>query len=338
MTFTNSENARAVLLPAFDSMTLSESTKRFLDQGGVSILLGESREEYVARTMSESRRKNETADSFRRVTDEAKRRAGMLLAAVDQEMGGICRLHGLVPQFPQRHELPSASEQEIENIASRIAAAAADMGVNLFLSPVLDVLTGPNTWLEGRTWSADPSIVGRLSSAYIRGVQRAGVAAVGKHFPGFSSTTGDPAIEEHAVNRLSIKTVEGGAQPFLAAIKAGVEMIMVGPAIVAAYDREKAALRSAPIIRVLKETFKFRGIILADELDSKATMRGDSVAAVALDALKAGCDYLLLADVEDQLDTIAGHIASAADRGLISPEALRASADRVRALCHSYGK
>jgi hypothetical protein len=46
----------------------------------------------------------------------------------------------------------------------------------------------------------------------------------------------------------------------------------------------------------VKLVLGFDGIVMADDLDSMATMRGDSVAAVAIDALNAGCDFLLLAD------------------------------------------
>ena len=310
---TTSENARAVLLPAFDSVTLSDATKRFLDKGGVSILLGESRAEYVNRRMDDSRRKSETAETFSRVSEDAKVRSGRLLVAVDLEMGGICRLHDLVPQFPTKDVLPTTSSDYIEDVSCRVAKAATAMKVNVFLSPVLDVLKGKNTWLQGRTWSTDPHNVARLSAAYVRGVQRAGVAATGKHFPGFGETTGDPAIEDFAINPQMLAEVEAGHAPFRAVIEAGVEMIMVGPAIVTAYDECTAALRSTKVVSKLKNELNFRGVIMADDLDSRATMRDDSLVDVAIDALNAGCHFLLLADIGNQLDEVAEGIVAAAE-------------------------
>jgi beta-N-acetylhexosaminidase len=336
MPFTLSENARAVLLPAFDGLTLSESTKRFLDQGGVSILLGESREEYVARQMSVERRRVETPEMIRRVTTEARQRSGLLLSAVDLEMAGICRLHDMVPQFPARADLPTTSADVIKARTERIAIDAVAMGINVFLSPVLDVLTGENAWLEGRTWSTDPAIVAKLSAAYIKGCQRGGVAATGKHFPGFRSITADPAIDASAVSLTDAATIEAGLVPFRAAIDAGVEMIMVGPAIVTELDDQKAALRSIKIVEKLKAELGFTGVVLADDLDSQATLRGDTVAEVAIDALNAGCDFLLLADAANQLEEISNAIIAAANDGRISAEALSVSADKVRALAAKY--
>jgi len=188
-------DARAVLLPAFDSHALPDTIARFLDSGGVSILIGESREEYVARRMSDQRQTEETGDLVRSLTSRARSRQPDLLVAVDHELQGICRLHVLVPPLPPI--APAAMDDALlEAVAEQIAAAANDLGVNVFLGPILDVLTGSNIWLQGRTFSEDPAIVAQRSAAFIRGVQRTGVAAAAKHFPGFSVTTGDPAIDE----------------------------------------------------------------------------------------------------------------------------------------------
>jgi beta-N-acetylhexosaminidase len=331
------EDANTVLLPAFATTTLSDAVKHFLDSGGVSILLGESREEYVARRMSESRRNTETADTIRSVTNEARARSGLLLAAVDQEMGGICRLHGLIPQFPRSQSLSTMSPMEIEQVSFQMAEAASEVGINAFLAPILDVLTGTNIWLNGRTWSNSWEKVTELSAAFIRGVQRGGVAATGKHFPGFSETTGDPAIDPQAVSLASKEIIERGLGPFRSAVAAGVEMMMVGPTSVVAIDPHNAALRSPAIIHKLRVDLGFRGVVMADDLDSKATMRDDGVEKVAIDALNAGCDFLLLADIGSQITDVAHAIAASAADGRISRAALRASAEKIRALCNSYG-
>jgi beta-N-acetylhexosaminidase len=328
------EDARAVLLPAFDGVTLSDATKRFLDHGGVSILIGESRAEYVARTMSAERRRAETPDTFRRLTAEARARSGLLLAAVDQEIGGICRLHDLVPPFPA--DLASASDTDMEGLCQRIAGIAAAMGLNVFLAPIADVLVGPNRWLERRTVSSDPLLTSRLSAAYVRGVQRGGVAATVKHFPGFGTMTGDPAVEASAINPLSRAALEAGYPAFRAPIDAGAAMVMVGPSIVAALDAEAPALRSPTVVALLRQGFGFTGVVMADDLDARATLRGDSVPHVAVDALKAGCDYLLLADIGTQLDDVTQAIVAAVNAGTLSAEALAASAASVRDLCRRY--
>ena len=311
---------------------LSEQVCRFLDEGGVSILLGESRAEYVAREMSEERRATERPETLRAATKAARARTRHLLAFVDQEMGGICRLHDMVGPFPPSGLIGGTPEKELEAIAESIAQGAFSMGINGFLAPVVDVSIGQNQWLQGRTWSTDPDLIGRQSAAFVRGVQRANVAATIKHFPGYGTMTGDPATDSDAINPLDQHSIEAGMHAFRAPIQARADIVMVGPAIVRALDPEMPALRSAKVVSTLRTGLGFKGIVMADDLDSKATMRGDSVPRVALDALNAGCDMLLLADVEDQLERVAEEIETAAGDGRISREALAESARRIREL------
>ena len=67
------EDAHAVLFPAFDGVTLSDPVRRYLDRGGVSILIGESRAEYVAREMSVERKATESPETFQRLVRDASR-------------------------------------------------------------------------------------------------------------------------------------------------------------------------------------------------------------------------------------------------------------------------
>ncbi len=330
------KDAHAVILPAFDTTTLSDSVKRFLENGGCSILLGESRKEYVARKVSDGRKSTETADTFLRVTKEAANLAGVLLVAVDQEIGGICRMHDLIPQFPAVEELANYDADSFEKISVSIATAAKDLGVNCFIGPILDVVTGQNPWLSGRTWSTDPDEIALISSAYIRGVQAAGVAATAKHFPGFHNIALDPAIEPGAIVTEKADSFKPGFMPFADAIGNGVELIMVGPSIVEAFDNEKPASISPKIIGMLRSEFGFKGVVMCDDLDSRATMRDCSIEEVAINALNAGSDYLLLAAIDDQLKRVVDAICNAVEQGILAEKRLNDAGTKVRTLAKKY--
>ena len=118
--------------------------------------------------------------------------------------------------------------------------------MNCFLAPILDVVTGNNPWLSGRTWTTNPKEIARVSSAYIRGIQQSGIAATAKHFPGFHDIPLDPAIESQAIVKGSFKPEH--LMPFQDAIQHQVEMIMVGPAIVEDLDANiPATLEPGPL-------------------------------------------------------------------------------------------
>ncbi|THB66256.1 MAG: glycoside hydrolase [Desulfovibrio sp.] len=330
------EDAHVVLFPAFAGVTLSDSVQRFLSRGGCSILLGETREEYVVREMSRIRKEKETAEDIHTVVAQAASLSGNLITAVDQELGGICRLHGLVPAFPCREDLARCTAQEIEIIAGDVAAAAKAMGVNCFLAPVLDCVVGENPWLQGRTWSTDPNKIGELSSAFIRGVQTMGVATTAKHFPGYSRIELDPAVESEARSREPLETFESGLIPFAQAIENGVEMIMTGPAIVDVFDPVAPASLSPAVISELRVNLGFRGVVMSDDLDAEATLRGRPITRVAVDALRAGSDFLLIADVGDQVGDIVSAIVNSVQSGELREERLHEAAERVRGVARKY--
>jgi beta-N-acetylhexosaminidase len=325
------ENARAVLLPAIADLALTDDLRRFLDTGGCTILIGETREEYVARRMSEARRCVETRAQITTFSAEVRRRAGPALVALDQEIGGIQRLHDLVPQLPRPEATHELSSGEIEAASCEMAASAAALGVGMFLAPVIDVVSGRNPWLAGRTLGTDPVEVGRVAAAYVRGVQAAGMVATAKHFPGHHDITGDPAIEIAEVTGTA-QDLEPGLEPFRQVIAAGVRAVMTGPALVPAMDPGTPSSLSGTTIRYVRETLGFRGLIVSDDLDARSTLRNDrDVPAAAVAALAAGSDLLLLS-AENPLEGIAQAIIAAVADGRLREDRLAEAAGRVRQL------
>jgi beta-N-acetylhexosaminidase len=290
--------------------------------------MGESRAEYVARKMSEERRARETAAQFAQFTDTARRHANAeILVALDQEPWGIRRLHRLVPELPS---IDAATDpMELERAAFELGVAARGLGVNVFLSPVLDRLEGENAWLQGRTLALSPEDIGGLAAAFVSGIQRAGVAAVAKHFPGFPTVTADPALEvaEVPAGRWPASALE----PFRACVDAGVQAVMVGPAPVRDVDPVEPASTSPAAVALLREALGFEGVIVSDDLDAPATLNGRNAPATAVAAIHAGVDLLLVPEGE-HLGEIVDALVAAAERDSSFAARLGAAAGRVRAL------
>jgi beta-N-acetylhexosaminidase len=321
--------AYAVLLPAFSGLELDDTVSGFLRRGGVSILLGETREEYLARAMTTERQAAETAEHFHAITQRATELAGApVLIAVDQELGGIQRLHRLVPALPTPSQLDGLRADEIEQRAFETAKVARSLGVNVFLAPIVDVVTGPNPWLECRTLGPDAAEVTRISRAFIAGVQRAGVIATAKHFPGHHCTESDPAIAEAHVPG-SLDVLQEGIDVFKSLIAANVQAIMPGPAVVPAIDRNQSASTSPAVISMLRDALGFSGLIISDDLDAVSISRGNSVAATAVAALLAGAHLLLLSS-EAGLDEVVRTIVAAVEKGDLHADVLLAAAQKVR--------
>jgi beta-N-acetylhexosaminidase len=132
------------------------------------------------------------------------------------------------------------------------------------------------------------------------------------------------------------ESFDPGFRPFIDAIGNGVEVIMVGPAIVEAFDSVRPASISSKIIGMLRRDFGFEGVVMSDDLDSRATMKDRSVEQVAIDALNAGSDYLLLAANDDQLERVTGAICRAVEEGELAEERLNAAGAKIRTLAGKY--
>ncbi len=324
------QDAYAVMLPAFDSLTLSDSVMKMLESGCVSVLLGESREEYIGRGMSDARAGSETPEDFREIIDAVKSICGSAIIAVDQEIGGIKRLHKLVSPLPDIDGAARMTDSELAAVCAETAADAHELGINLFLAPIADILTGSNPWLQGRTPGNDAAQALRIICTYIKGVQSAGVSASLKHFPGYPNITGDPAIEE-AVCKASPEELEPIMNIMRAGIKAGVKTVMLGPAIVEAVDDGEPASTSVKTVNLLTHGLGFEGLIISDDLDSKSILMGRSLEQTAVDSLSAGADLLLVA-AGAHLHEVADFIVESVESSMLSEERLRKAAGKVRQL------
>lgn len=325
------ESAYATLLPAFAGLELDGAVRDFLASGGCSLLLGETRAEYLARAMSAERQGSERREQFSQLVAQARELAGQdLLIAVDQELGGIPRLHRLVPALPSAAEAGSLSTQDLAQQAALVAESARAMGINLFLAPIVDVVTGENPWLQNRTLGTRAEDVSRVSGAYVSGVQLAGVAAVAKHFPGHPVTPLDPAVEE-AIVECSREELQPTLGVFADLIAGGVQAIMVGPALVPALDAREPSSTSAATIGLLRDEMGFAGLIVSDDLDAPGIHRGRSIEATAVAAIRAGADLLLLSS-EAGLESVARALVAAVETGGVAEARLLDAARRVRAL------
>ncbi|PUA18434.1 glycoside hydrolase family 3 N-terminal domain-containing protein [Glaciimonas sp. PCH181] len=321
--------AHSVLLPAMEQLHLGEDIQHFLDNGGKSLLFGETGNEYVNGKMDPARLKDETLERWHALIEDATRRAGPLLKATDADISAVHRLEGLTPPLPSRAQAQSMSAEELEAHCLQMALAVKQTGINLVLSPTADVVDGHNVWLNGRTLADDPGAAAKMVRAYVRGVRRAGLATTLKHFPGHPMLLRHPANEEATVT-LSLDELRSYWAPFRAGIEAGVEAVMMGPAIFNAVQPPVAASISPDLISLLRGELNFKGLVITCDLDHKATIRDATLGDTAVAALKAGADLLLLSPkAVPKIREIVAAIVSAVQAGQIPETRLDAAVAAV---------
>ena len=250
---------------------------------------------------------------------------GAVLVAADHELGGIRRFDHLL-----RQDRPMTADAVRQSFAED-GAALGEMGVNMTLGPILDVVRGPNPWLSDRNLGAEPATVSALGTAAIEGLQASGIVAIAKHFPGHAAVALDPAEAREA--RLTTAPAELDSideVPFRAAVASGVRGLMLGPVPVEALDGSASASLSPAVVSRARERLGFQGVLVTDDIDAPATRGRLDVPAAAVQALIAGADMLLVA--ASNAAACADAIHTATVDGLLSFERLADAAGRVEDL------
>src|SRR6185312_2217612 len=157
----------------------------------------------------------------------AAKKAGQppLLIAADQEGGQLMAVGDCTP-FPGNMALcATRSERLAYQVGSALGRELAALGINVDFAPVCDVNNNPRNPVVGtRSFGEDPEMAGTLAGAMIRGLQRSGIAATAKHFPGHGDTSSDShhgaPVLKHSAQR--IRRIE--LAPFRRAMDAGVRL------------------------------------------------------------------------------------------------------------------
>ena len=253
-----------------------------------------------------------------------------LLVAADFEWGAAMRIDGTT-LFPPFMALGAADSEDLAYEMGRITAVEGRaMGIHMAYAPVVDVNINPdNPVISARSLGERPESVGRLAAAFIRGLQKNGMIATAKHFPGH----GDTAVDSHnlmpAINADISRLEQVELYPFTEAIKAGVEAVMTAHLYVPALDPTPGlpATLSSPILTdLLRKKMGFKGLIVTDAMTMGGVTTAFSAEEAALKAVQAGIDMILLpADLPGVIDAL----VRAVKDGEIPESRIDASARRI---------
>lgn len=258
-----------------------------------------------------------------------------LIMAADFERGLSMRLNGGTV-FPHAMAFGAAGRPEFAEAFGRITGEESRaIGIHWNWFPDADVNSNPmNPIINTRAFSGDPTQVGQMVTAYIKGAHGAGMMTTAKHFPGHGDTATDSHLGMASVtgNQARLDSVE--LPPFQAAIKAGVDSVMVAHVTVPALDPDPNHVASTSpqiVTGLLKDKMGFKGLIVTDALDMNGLMRiyssaSNPSAGAAAAAVKAGNDMIL---IPQDLDGAVNGILQAVKSGEISQKQIDASVLKI---------
>ncbi len=223
-----------------------------------------------------------------------------LFIAVDHEGGRVIRFKTHFTQFPPMQDIALLDSPKIcFEVHQIMATELYACGINVNLSPCCDVLTNPtNKAIGDRAFSNNVEVVEKFVSSAIRGLQANNLLACAKHFPGHGSTTKDTHTNVVIVKTPleELKKIE--FVPFARAVKSRVEFIMVSHLTVDAIDDKNPASLSEEMYKVIRKDFRFKNIIVTDDMQMGAITDKFGIGDAAVIAINAGADMLIYRDME----------------------------------------
>jgi len=262
-----------------------------------------------------------------------------LFISVDEEGGTVSRLPSELIKAPSAHEIGKKDDIQVSyDIGSLIGEQLRAFGFNMDFAPVLDIHSNPSNPVIGdRALGTDVDTVKRHGLMEMKGLQSENIISVVKHFPGHGDTEVDshkglPVIM-HDMERLENFELV----PFLEVIKEKVDAIMIAhiqfPAL---DDKNPASLSKALITTILRDKFKYDGVVITDDLTMGAIVDNFEIEEAALKSINAGSDILLVChSVQKQQKVITG-LLDAVKEGRLTEKRINESIYRILSLKKKY--
>jgi beta-N-acetylhexosaminidase len=222
-----------------------------------------------------------------------KARNGQILIAVDQEGGRVQRFQNGFTRLPPACCYADSPELA-ETAGWLMAAELLAVGVDFSFAPVLDIDCGISDVIGNRSFSTESILATALASAFRKGMNAAGMAATGKHFPGHGAVAADSHLALPVDERDFETILAKDLLPFKTLIDEGLEAIMPAHVVYKNIDPNPAGFSPFWIQQILRKELGFNGVVFSDDLSMEGAASAGSFPERAKLAQQAGCDMLLV--------------------------------------------
>jgi beta-N-acetylhexosaminidase len=234
-----------------------------------------------------------------------------LLIAVDHEGGRVQRFRDGFTALPAMREFgllwdsdPKHARGLAQEAGYVLAAELRAYGVDLSLTPVLDVDHGNSSVIGDRAFHSNPRAIGELALGLIHGLKQGGMSSVGKHYPGHGHVKADSHHEIPLDDRPFTAIEASDLQPFRRLIENGLGGIMPAHVVYPQIDSKPAGFSDIWLKQILRRRLGFDGMIFSDDLSMAGASSAGSVTGRAMAALAAGCDMVLVCNNPHLVDQL----------------------------------
>ena len=282
--------------------------------------------------------KEETKDSIISLIDgmQDKAKTSMLIA-VDEEGGPVVRVSAFkqfrtTPFESMRKIYASGGMNAIIEDAKEKSELLKSLGINMNLTPVVDIPTNDKSYMYSRAVSLDSDVVSEFAGKIIDRMNEDKVVASMKHFPGYGDN-----VDTHTGIAIDERTLEDfmrkDFKPFIAGIEQGVPTIMVNHNVIKNIDENYPASISKKVHDTLRNDLGFSGLIVTDSLAMDALKEYVTNGEAGAQAVIAGNDMI----ISHKLEAHVNEIMKAVEDGRVTEEEINTAVRRVLACKLCYG-
>ncbi|MDW7657679.1 MAG: beta-N-acetylhexosaminidase [Bacillota bacterium] len=254
-----------------------------------------------------------------------------LFIAVDQEGGTVSRLPASAGVFESAQDISTRADVPYA-VASgeRTGRILREWGFNVNCAPVLDIGGNPDSKVIGtRAYGETAGAVIVYGLAVLQGLQNTGMLTVVKHFPGHGGTTVDSHLSLPVIDQSLAELQEEALRPFIAAIDADADMVMMAHIRFSQLDMRPASLSPVLVDTLLRHELGFSGVVLTDDLTMGAITDQYEIGEAAVLAVEAGCDLLLVCHDMANVYLVRDALMDAVQSGRLSEARIDASVERI---------
>lgn len=249
---------------------------------------------------------------------------------VDQEGGAVQRFDGILSPLPSPMALSALNDEELSREATRISAGQLKtLGFNLLLAPTLDLLTNPiNPIICTRAFADNVEQVSKMGRIVADEIEKQGLAACTKHFPGHGSTDQDSHLELAIVSKSKSALESFDMAPFKNVPAAAM---LIGHIWLPQLIEKSlpASLSSLVVSDILRGELGFEGLIVSDDMTMKAITRAYGLGEACVRAVEAGIDLLLVCGTLKESQEATAALARAIEDGRLTLNRLESSISRL---------
>ena len=254
-----------------------------------------------------------------------------LFFGVDEEGGSVARLAeaGIGTKVDNAQTIGGSGDTNNAYLAGlSIGGDLSRIGFNLDFAPVADLANVENSAIGTRSYGADAASAAGYVSAAVQGLSEQGITSCLKHFPGIGGSVQDTHTGLASTGRSAEQFRGEEFTVFQAGINAGADMVMIGhisaPELTG--NNDPCTFSEELVTNILRNELGFQGVIITDAMNMKAVSDYYDSADAAIQALRAGCDMILM---PEDFEAAYNGVLQAVRDGIISEERVNDSLRRI---------